>query len=89
MDLANLMLHRAAYMPGLAASAAKITPKKMLAQEYYGKGFQEIQNRVPDITNTRDDLDWSPSISLSEAIDHLFDTTLKSEEIQNKTGGKA
>ena len=29
------------------------------AAEYYGKGYQDVQNRVPKIDNTRADLGWS------------------------------
>jgi hypothetical protein len=29
---------------------------------YYGKGYQDVQNRVPKIDNTRmADLDWAPN----------------------------
>jgi hypothetical protein len=31
--------------------------------EYYGKGYQDTQHRVPKITNTMADLDWAPKVT--------------------------
>jgi hypothetical protein len=40
---------------------------------YYGAGYQDVQNRVPKIENTMDDLDWSPTTPMREALRHIFD----------------
>ena len=32
------------------------------ADEYYGTGYQDVQNRVPKIANTCADLDWQPRV---------------------------
>ena len=43
------------------------------AAEYYGSGYQDVQNRVPKIDNTRADLDWSPRFDMPEALRRIFD----------------
>ena len=43
------------------------------ADAYYGKGYQDVQNRVPKITNTSEDLDWKPVVPMDTALKHIFD----------------
>ena len=40
---------------------------------YYGKGYQDVQNRVPKIDNTRKDLKWQPRVNMQTALKHIFD----------------
>jgi nucleoside-diphosphate-sugar epimerase len=40
---------------------------------YYGAGYQDVQNRVPKIENTKNDLDWAPTTSMADALRHIFD----------------
>ena len=41
--------------------------------QYYGSGYQDDQNRVPKIDNTRADLDWQPRVGLDDALKRIFD----------------
>ena len=43
------------------------------AVDYYGDGYQDVQNRVPKIDNTRRDLDWAPRVPMDEALRRIFD----------------
>jgi hypothetical protein len=43
------------------------------AAEYYGNGYQDVQNRVPRIDNTRADLDWAPTVGMPDALRMIFD----------------
>ena len=43
------------------------------APDYYGNGYQDVQNRVPKIDNTRRDLDWTPRVPMDEALRRIFD----------------
>ena len=47
-------------------SRAKI--EEISSSAYYGDNYQDIQTRVPDITNARTHLGWSPKISLDDAL---------------------
>jgi nucleoside-diphosphate-sugar epimerase len=41
--------------------------------DYYGKGYQDVQNRVPAITNTMKDLGWAPKVDMPTALARIFD----------------
>src|SRR3982750_3267454 len=56
-ELATMMLGLAAEYPEYRESAAKVHLVDTTAGEYYGSGYQDVQNRVPKITNTCADLD--------------------------------
>jgi nucleoside-diphosphate-sugar epimerase len=43
------------------------------AGEYYGSGYQDVQNRVPKISNTCADLDWKPVVGMEDALRRIFD----------------
>jgi len=72
-ELAQEMLRVAAGYPEYRANAAKVQLLDITAAEYYGGGYQDIENRVPKIDNTRADLDWSPHVSMPEALRQIFD----------------
>jgi nucleoside-diphosphate-sugar epimerase len=44
------------------------------SSEYYGKGYQDVQNRVPSIQKAMDDLGWAPTISMKDALKNTFDS---------------
>ncbi|MFZ4535314.1 bifunctional UDP-4-keto-pentose/UDP-xylose synthase [Propionivibrio sp.] len=72
-ELATMMLELARNYPEYAEGLAKVTVVETTSGEYYGKGYQDVQNRVPKITNTRRDLDWSPVVTMSDALKEIFD----------------
>jgi nucleoside-diphosphate-sugar epimerase len=43
------------------------------AEDYYGKGYQDVQNRVPDIANTCAELGWHPMVTMEESLKRIFD----------------
>ena len=68
-----MMLELAASYPEYRASAKKVKLQKVSAGRYYGKGYQDVQNRVPKIDNTRRDLKWAPKTAMPAALKHIFD----------------
>ncbi len=68
-ELAETMLASARSREGFKANAMKTQLVEQKAEQYYGKGFQDVQNRVPWIDNTRAELDWTPKYTLKQAID--------------------
>jgi len=44
---------------------------------FYGKGYQDVQHRVPSIRNAKKYLDWEPKISLEESIRTTLDFFLR------------
>ena len=63
----------AATYPEYRANAAKVRLVETTAAEYYGKGYQDVENRVPKIDNTRADLEWAPRVTMQEALRQIFD----------------
>jgi len=72
-DLATMMLDLALKYPEYRESAARVKLIETTAAEYYGKGYQDVQNRVPRIANTCADLDWKPEVTMAEALARIFD----------------
>lgn len=72
-ELATRMLELAAEYPEYRDSAAKVRIIETTALDYYGKGYQDMQQRVPKIDNTCADLDWQPTVTMDEALRHIFE----------------
>jgi nucleoside-diphosphate-sugar epimerase len=72
-ELAQMMLELAKSYPEYRDSAAKVKLVEVTSGEYYGKGYQDVQNRVPAIANTMKDLGWAPTVDMKTALKHIFD----------------
>ncbi|GAB7128890.1 bifunctional UDP-4-keto-pentose/UDP-xylose synthase [Silvimonas sp. JCM 19000] len=72
-DLASMMVDLAKQYPEYADGVAKVQVVETTSAEYYGKGYQDVQNRVPKIDNTKTDLNWAPSTSMADALKGIFD----------------
>jgi len=72
-DLATMMLKLALEYPEYRNNARKVKLVKTSAAQYYGKGYQDVQNRVPLIAQTTRDLGWKPQVGMREALKQIFD----------------
>ncbi len=72
-DLASMMLSMAAEYPEYRDNAAKVEIVETTSGDYYGKGYQDVQNRVPKIDNTRKDLNWAPQVAMQDALRNIFE----------------
>uniref|UniRef100_E6QQT0 Fused UDP-L-Ara4N formyltransferase UDP-GlcA C-4'-decarboxylase n=1 Tax=mine drainage metagenome TaxID=410659 RepID=E6QQT0_9ZZZZ len=72
-DLAHMMLQLAKQFPEYRDSAAKVNIIETTADAYYGKGYQDVQNRVPKIDNTMQELDWKPEYTMAQALEQVFE----------------
>jgi nucleoside-diphosphate-sugar epimerase len=72
-ELAAMMLDLAKSYPEYRESAAKVKLMDVSSGEYYGRGYQDVQNRVPAIANTMKDLGWAPKVDMQTALRHIFD----------------
>jgi nucleoside-diphosphate-sugar epimerase len=73
-DLARSMVKLALEYPEYRTAAKKVRIVKTSADKYYGRGYQDMQNRVPKIDNTRADLRWKPRVTMKEALRRIFDS---------------
>lgn len=72
-ELAERMLALAAEYPEYRDRAAQVQILETTAADYYGPGYQDVQQRVPKIANTRADLNWEPQIDMDTALRRIFD----------------
>jgi nucleoside-diphosphate-sugar epimerase len=66
--LAKLMVKCASEFPELRERAAAAQITSVSSGDYYGKYYQDIQNRVPAIEAARKDLGWEPSTDLETSV---------------------
>jgi nucleoside-diphosphate-sugar epimerase len=72
-QLAEMMVAMAARYPEYRDSVRRVKLVKTTATKYYGRGYQDVQNRVPKITNTMRDLAWRPKVTMRDALERIFE----------------
>jgi nucleoside-diphosphate-sugar epimerase len=72
-ELAQQMLALAARYPEYREPAAKVKLVETTSGAYYGKGYQDVQNRVPKIENTMRELGWAPRVNMADALEKIFE----------------
>ena len=72
-ELSQMMLSLAAKYPEYRENAAKVQVLETSSGQYYGEGYQDVQNRVPKITNTMSELNWKPEFNMEQALKGIFD----------------
>ncbi len=72
-ELASLMLEMSFHYPEYATQAQKVNIVEVSSSDYYGKGYQDIQSRVPYIENTCAELSWKPAIDVKSALRKIMD----------------
>ncbi len=73
-ELAQMMLKLALEYPEYRETAQRVKLVETTSEAYYGKGYQDVQNRVPKITNTQADLEWAPQVNMADALRFIFDS---------------
>lgn len=72
-ELANMMLELAMHYPEYANTAKQVKIVETTSAAYYGKGYQDVQNRVPKITTTKEELNWAPRTTMKDTMRYIFD----------------
>ena len=72
-ELATMMLDLALTYPEYRDMAERVRIVDTTADQYYGTGYQDVQNRVPKIDNTCADLGWRPEVAMADALSRIFD----------------
>ena len=73
-ELAEKMLAMAADYPEYASAARACRIVETSAKDFYGAGYQDVQDRLPKIDATVADLDWRPSVSMETSLRHIFES---------------
>lgn len=72
-ELAKMMLDLAMEYPEYRETATAVKMVEVGSGDYYGKGYQDVMNRVPKIENTMADLGWAPKVPMDTTLRHIFD----------------
>lgn len=72
-ELANMMMKLAKEYPEYRNSVAQVKIVETTSAAYYGKGYQDVQNRVPKINNTCEELGWKPTTTMPDTLRKIFD----------------
>ncbi len=72
-ELAHMLLDMAKQYPEYRDSAEKVTLIETTSGEYYGTGYQDVQNRVPKIENTMRELAWAPKTNMQDALKGILE----------------
>lgn len=72
-ELAAMMLEVAGKYAEYATGLRDAKVEDTTSTEYYGAGYQDVENRVPMIANTMADLGWKPNTGMAQALTKIFD----------------
>ncbi|MDQ6626832.1 MAG: bifunctional UDP-4-keto-pentose/UDP-xylose synthase [Pseudomonadota bacterium] len=72
-ELAEMMLKIARSIPEYAGAAGRCRIEETSATAFYGRGYQDVQNRLPRIAETCDELDWQPKIDMATSLHRIFE----------------
>ncbi|MDE1929379.1 MAG: bifunctional UDP-4-keto-pentose/UDP-xylose synthase [Burkholderiales bacterium] len=73
-ELAEMMLKMAADYPEYAASARQTRIVETSSGQFYGKGYQDVQNRLPRVEGTMQDLGWKPQVGMEACLRRIFES---------------
>ena len=69
-----MMLALAAEYPEYATSAKACRIVETASADFYGKGYQDVQNRLPKISGTVNELGWTPKVDMETSLRRIFES---------------
>lgn len=78
-ELAEKLLSLMKEYPGYREKAEKCRIVETTSDAYYGKGYQDMLNRVPSVRNAKERLGWEPVTTIDEALRRTLDFYLVQE----------
>ena len=73
LELAELLLELIKAYPGYASQAEKIQLQTINSDNYYGKGYQDVERRMPSIKRAQQQLNWQPQIDIKTSLKKIVD----------------
>jgi nucleoside-diphosphate-sugar epimerase len=73
-ELAEMMLKMAADYPEYAEGAQLTRIVETSSGQFYGKGYQDVQNRLPKIEATVTELGWQPQVDMETSLRRIFES---------------
>lgn len=72
-ELAELLIEQVKSYPKYADAAKSTQLQTVAADNYYGKGYQDVDRRVPSIKNAQTYLGWQPKIDMKTSVKKILD----------------
>ena len=72
-ELADQIVEKAPKYRYFKDKIKKVKIVNKTAEQHYGEGYEDVNNRVPFIENTVSDLDWTPKVDFPTMIDKTFE----------------
>lgn len=72
-ELAERMIEMASDYPEYREFSDQVKLVDVPAETYYGEGYQDVLQRVPNIDAARQDFGWEPKVSFDEALRQIFE----------------
>ncbi|MGC9372350.1 MAG: bifunctional UDP-4-keto-pentose/UDP-xylose synthase [Thermovirgaceae bacterium] len=75
-ELAVLVIKTLEKMPRYAETAKRAQFAEIDPVDYYGKGYEDVKDRVPSVSKAKRLLEWMPETSLEDAVHMTVEATL-------------
>lgn len=72
-ELAELLIEQVKNYPKYANVAKNTQLQTVAADNYYGKGYQDVDRRVPSIKNAQNYLGWQPKTDIKTSVKKILD----------------
>lgn len=72
-ELAELLLELIQTNASYANYVAQVKLQTINSNSYYGKGYQDVQRRMPSIKRAQQQLDWQPEIDIKTSLKKILD----------------
>jgi nucleoside-diphosphate-sugar epimerase len=72
-ELAELLLELIKNYPNYASYAEKTKLQTVNSDNYYGKGYQDVERRKPSIKRAQEYLNWQPHINIKTSLKKILD----------------
>lgn len=72
-ELAELLVALIKSYADYANYAGQVKLQTINSDNYYGKGYQDVQRRVPSIKRAQQQLDWQPEIDIKTSLKKILD----------------
>ncbi len=72
-ELAHLLVNIISRYPKYKDRALATKIIEVSASNYYGEGYQDVQNRVPSIKNAKEHLEWTPKVGMEASLVKALD----------------
>jgi len=77
IDIANMLKVELQGYPKYQQLVSNAQIHSVTKEEFYGSGYQDVQQRIPDISSIKETLEWAPKVSLEQSIKDIVNHTLQ------------